>query len=176
MMEFLNSTEKYRDACGGSPGKKSRALPLVEVSNCQKAIAALFWWFGAATCVGQGSLGFYGIGLGVLFTFMCGMAIMWRAAPPRMSSPKLIDAGAVLFRFRWLCDATTRDLVDLALNDIKKDVREMESQGFGPGWIYVVRFWKTCRCIVPIIWDGFKRVLESAFPVVELIKKFKPLS
>ncbi len=72
----------------------------------------------------------------------------------------------VLCCFKWFCCLDTRDVVELAISDIKRDIRGMKEEKRSCWFIHLVVLRHTVGTIVPILFDSGVRVLAKLGPVV----------
>jgi hypothetical protein len=75
--------------------------------------------------------------------------------------------------FRWFLGRENREIVELALGDLKKDVRELEAEGRGHAFINAVVLWRTLCTAVSIVCDGLERVLRAAALIESLMRKLR---
>jgi hypothetical protein len=90
--------------------------------------------------------------------------------------------GPLLFlrAFAWFCSKENREMIELIVGDLKKDVRQMTKEKRCPPFIFAVLLWKVVACtMLPILWDGFCRFLSAVVPFTRIlagIKGFLPWS
>ena len=73
--------------------------------------------------------------------------------------------------FKWFCRGETRDAVELAMAEIRRDIREMKKEKRYATFIWVVVFWHTVGTIAPIVFDGARRLVGSLGPVARLFMR-----
>jgi hypothetical protein len=67
----------------------------------------------------------------------------------------------LLRAFRWFCGPSGREIVELAIGDLLRDLTEMQHEGRGVLFIRLVLFWRTITTILPIVSDGLARAVAS---------------
>jgi len=71
----------------------------------------------------------------------------------------------VLKLFRWLFHGEARDVVDLAIADVQRDIRGMKKEKRSRWFINLVVFKHTVGTIVPILFDTGVRVFAKLGPI-----------
>lgn len=75
--------------------------------------------------------------------------------------------------FWWYCSNKSRDDIELVLADLRRDIREMKEERVSEAHIKTVTFWKTCCCVVPILWSALLRILGAILPAGKFIKSLR---
>lgn len=76
-----------------------------------------------------------------------------------------------LLGFRWFVPRDERTEINMIIGNLKKDVREMRSQGFSPSFISFVVFWQTARTITAYIFAGTFKALLKVTPVASFLRR-----
>ena len=87
-------------------------------------------------------------------------------SPPR-------GALTALEALRWFFDAANRDHIDLALADLKKDVRDMQRGGRRSWFIHLVLVCQVTQTLVPILWDRVVRITKAILLIASIVRRFK---
>jgi hypothetical protein len=82
---------------------------------------------------------------------------------------KQLVSDSVLQTFRWFCKPETREVIDLAIGDLNRDIKEMRAEGRRLRFIKVVVFWRSLTTVGGIAGDKLKGGLE---PIIRIFKLF----
>ncbi len=74
---------------------------------------------------------------------------------------------------RWFCRGESRQILDHALRDIRRDAREMLRRGYSRAFVRSVSLWATVHCIVPILVDCAVRGTKKALFISSIEEAIK---
>src|SRR5207249_2177846 len=70
-------------------------------------------------------------------------------------------AVRILSAFKYFCGKENREIVEIVMADIRRDVRQLRNEKRGPLFIRTVVLCRIGGTVLPIIWDLLIRILKS---------------
>jgi hypothetical protein len=89
---------------------------------------------------------------------------------PMAELPRTPQAIGLLKAFRWFCNRDAREIVDLVLADLTRDVRQLASEGRSRGFIRAVVWRHVGGTLVSITWNAFNSLLKRIGTTLGLIR------
>jgi hypothetical protein len=80
---------------------------------------------------------------------------------------------ALLSDFAWLCSKPNREICQAIIADLKKDATAMRQEKCKEAFVQCVLLWHVLSTILPIVWDGVRRILAAICSVSKIINKIK---
>ncbi len=91
------------------------------------------------------------------------------------TSRRPIRVLKILRAFAWFCSKENRENIDLIIADLKKDTDAMRREKRREIFVQCVLLWHVANTVLPIMWDGFRRLLAAILPVGKIIGTIKGL-
>lgn len=115
--------------------------------------------------------------LGVILLACASYSIYQQTEGEKKARPSLRSCEStplfLLKFFRWFVPRSQRDEIDLAIEDVREDVRDLKKAKKHKAFIFTVTLWHTIRIIGAYILDGFYAIIKKLLPVASFFLKKK---
>ncbi len=82
-----------------------------------------------------------------------------------LSTRPIKTKSRILESFSYYQSQENRIIVQLVIDDLREDIKELKRAGANPVFIRSVIWWHTLKCIIGICWGGIKNMIWKIVPV-----------
>lgn len=103
----------------------------------------------------------------------------WQKAQPYMGDNPPPKPGKrpplflQVFRYFLSRRGPARKDIELIIDDLHEDIKEMNANGYDAITIKLMVTWRSIRSILPIVWTGIKDTIVALSPLATILKKFQ---